>query len=115
MLPSAEILFGDSPWIFQQDNDPKHTAKSTKDWFQTKKVNVMNWPAQSPDLNPIENLWSYLDLLVKDRKCNTPEELFEVIEKAWFDISQSYLQGLVDSMPKRIKAVIKNKGYPCKY
>ncbi len=56
MLPSADQLFKDADFIFQQDLAPAHTAKSTKSWFNDHGVGVLDWPANSPDLNPIENL-----------------------------------------------------------
>ncbi len=57
MLPSADKLYGDADFIFQQDLAPAHTAKGTKSWFNDHGVTVLDWPANSPDLNPIENLF----------------------------------------------------------
>jgi transposase len=115
MRPSATKLFRRREWIFQQDNDPKHTARATQEFFEDYNVDVLEWPAQSPDLNPIENLWSILDLKCKDRKPKNEEELFEIIQNAWNNLDVDLLNRLVESMPRRCQAVIDAKGWPTKY
>ncbi len=66
MLPSADKLYGDADFIFQQDLAPAHTAKGTKSWFSDHGVTLLDWPANSPDLNPIENLWGIVKRKMRD-------------------------------------------------
>ncbi len=70
MLPSADKLYGDADFIFQQDLAPAHTAKGTKSWFNDHGVTVLDWLANSPDLNPIENLWSIVKRKMRDTRPN---------------------------------------------
>jgi hypothetical protein len=62
-----------------EDNDPKHTSRVAKQWHTTRNVNRLDWPAQSPDLNPIENLWSILDRRCGMKRANTDQELFQIL------------------------------------
>ena len=115
LIPNANELFKDKSWVFQQDNDPKHTANNVKNYLKNKKLVVLSWPAQSPDLNPIENLWNILDHGIKTRTPKNEEELFQILQNQWKNISGELLQSLVESMPRRCKAVIKSRGFTTKY
>ncbi len=95
-------------WVFQQDNDPKHKTKATKEWLKKKHIKVLEWPSQSPDLNPIENLWRELKVRVAKRQ---PRNLdLERICKGWDKIPPEMCANLVANYKKRLTSVIANKG-----
>ncbi|KAI4895463.1 hypothetical protein NFI96_023966 [Prochilodus magdalenae] len=83
LIPTVEEQFGKEDFIFQQDLAPAHVAKSTKDWFTKKQLEVLAWPANSPDLNVIENLWAIVKRKIRDRKPTTLDQLKQNIATAW--------------------------------
>lgn len=99
-------------WIVQQDNDPKHTFNIAKRWFSDHNIKLLAWPAQSPDLNPIEHLWALLKrrLASYDTIPDSAEELWQRIRVEWDRIEAKECAALVSSMPRRIQAVLKAKG-----
>jgi DDE superfamily endonuclease len=103
--------------IFQQDNDPKHTCRKVKNWLEEQEFRTMVWPAQSPDLNPIEHLWGFLKrrLAVHENPPNGIHELWERVQVEWDRIPVEECQKLIESMPRRVQAVIRAKGGYTKY
>ncbi len=108
-------LYGDADFIFQQDLAPAHSAKATSTWFKDHGIPVLNWPANSPDLNPIENLWGIVTRKMRYARPNNAEELKATIRATWALITPEQCHRLIDSMPRRIAAVIQAKGAPTKY
>ncbi len=108
MLPSADQLFKDADFIFQQDLAPAHTAKSTKSWLNDHGVGVLDWPANSPDLNPIENLWGIVKRKMRNKRLKMQMTWRPLSKKPGLHTTSAVPQ-TDPSMPRRIEAVIKQK------
>ena len=116
LLEHGDELMGEN-FTFEQDNATIHISKLTKAWFREKNIQVMEWPACSPDLNPIENLWGILSRKVYEN-CKQFEYTLDMkthTREAWNEISIENIQNLVTSMSNCIFKVIKNSGSNTKY
>jgi hypothetical protein len=102
-------------FTFQHDNDPKHSSKLVREWLLENHVRVLLWPAQSPDLNPIEHLWDYVSRRLSFKNCTNLQQLFAAAKDIWSNIPSSYIEKLVSSMHQRCRAVISARGYPTSY
>ena len=104
--------FPEGDGIFQQDGAPAHTAKSVKAFLAQEGIEVLDWPGNSPDLNPIENLWAIMKSRMASQTFTNRQQLLEAIIRSWFhDIGQGdMLTNLIKSMPNRLAKVISAKG-----
>uniref|UniRef100_A0A9J8B2T7 Tc1-like transposase DDE domain-containing protein n=1 Tax=Cyprinus carpio carpio TaxID=630221 RepID=A0A9J8B2T7_CYPCA len=110
MLPSRRRLFQGRPCIFQHDNARPHTASITTSWLRRRRIRVLKWPACSPDLSPIENIWRIIKRKMRQRRPKTVEQLEACIIQEWDNIPIPELEQLVSSVPRRLQTVIKRRG-----
>ena len=121
-LQSSLAFYDKTPCaiIFQQDNDPKHTCKKVQNQFQDYDMEVLLWPVwpeKSSDLNPIEYLWNHLKrkMAVYEAPPQGVLELQERVQEKWGKIRPEVCQGLIESFPRQVEAIIKAKDDYTKY
>jgi len=102
--------------IFMQDGTPCHRSRSTLRFLENHGMCLLSdWPAQSLDLNIIENLWATLKKNVTIRYPKNKEVLWVILQKEWTKVDSSEVRKLYDSFPRRLQDVIKEKGLHFKY
>ena len=103
--------FPDGNYIFQDDNAPVHRSHSTREFIHRNGIKTMSWPAQSPDINIIENLWLFIKRKLQSRVyiIKSKDDLFTEVQQIWMDITPDYVKCLYRSIPRRIFSVIRLK------
>jgi hypothetical protein len=104
-------------FFFQEDNAPVHTARVARSFLTSSNVEVLSWPAQSPDINPIENIWSYIEVKIRQRDSqpSSVRQLEQWVKEEWDAVPVEYYRNLIKSMPRRVQAVLAANGGPTKY
>ena len=102
-------------WVFQQDNDPKHTSRIAKSFLEKSVPKLLSWPANSPDLNPIENVWHMLKRAVESRNPASINDLKQYSLEEWAKIPQEHINNCILSMPNRISELLERKGHKINY
>lgn len=116
MLPWARATFGRN-FVYVQDNAPPHKARDTTRFLDEQDVEVMDWPARSPDMNPIEHVWDQMGIWIRDMAFppSTVVELQQAVRQAWDAVGPQRVRNLVESMPRRVRAVLAARGGNTRY
>jgi len=109
-LQGSVNIFNFDRYIFQQDNDPKHTSFHTKEFINRNMIELLNWPAQSPDLNPIENVWADIKRKLSGKVFKYKNDLWEAIKEIWEGYDVGYAVNLINSMKSRVLECLRCNG-----
>jgi DDE superfamily endonuclease len=113
-IPSAAALFPQGGFVYMEDNDPKHTSYLCRGYLQRQSevsnFEIIEWPAQSPDLNPIELLWEEMKRRVQKLQPKSATSLWEVCQEVWNGLEAGTLHKLLERMPFICKMVMHHKG-----
>jgi hypothetical protein len=115
LLQSTQDLRLGQRFTFLQDNNTKHTAMTMQEWLRDKSLNVLEWPNQSPDLNPIQHFWRDLKIAVRQRSPSNLTELERICREDWEKLPKYRCAKLVASHPRSLNDVIPSKGASTKY
>ncbi|KAI4892683.1 hypothetical protein NFI96_002009 [Prochilodus magdalenae] len=117
ILPTLWGQFGDGPFLFQHDRTPVHRASSIKTRMSESGVEELDWPAQSPDLHPIEHLWDGLERRLRARpsRPTSVSDLTDELLEEWSEIPINTFQTLVERIPRGAEAGIAVKGGATSY
>ena len=94
---------------------PSHKAKSVTEWFEQNNIKLLQWPARSPYLNPIENVWNVLDRKLTKEPVTSAEDLREILKELFNGLTVEYCRKLFDSIRRRCTLCIKNRGVRIPY
>lgn len=108
-IPVADEIF-DEGWQFQQDGAKPHTANLVMDLLDDYDIEVLDWPARSPDLNPMENIWSFLKSQVYKRNPKTVDDLEDFIFQEWDNLDDQMVGAIAASFNRRLEQVIEREG-----
>jgi transposase len=114
LLQQMNTLYPDG-WVLQQDNASCHNSRFTRKWLVDNKIEVIEWPACSPDLNPIENVWGIMKDIIEKQEPNNMNDFNTAIADVWDKLSIELLKALIESMPKRIEECIAANGGKINY
>lgn len=113
LLPAATEMFEDEEhgWELQHDKATSHTAKSTMRFLEDNGIAVVDsWPTKGDDINPMENLWAILDERLEKKKFTTKQGMKKAVTAIWEEIDDELLHKLINSVPNRLRKIVKAQG-----